>query len=322
MDNRIHVIYSFKDFIDALDFTNKPRKEQIAYVLYYVTRVSKLREDMIPAIISNRLDDQIRTENKKYLDGKQIKLKETTPKEIEEIMENTPEYFVKTNLKDIRDRPTPAQPYILSEEKTKALDKEFQNNLEAKYNLKRIHDNWFFMIAGFVLLISFIIAGWMLAGNMRKQGVSWQEYKIRANFDKIDNYQKSVYILHYVTNVIEFIEDMTPEVLSNRLVSLKYGRTPADSINSFLKDNEWVVTSPYRKGAYTISAKGKNEIGYTVGVRSSYDYEGNVDFVWIWKNKPELIWMGIASVLWIIVICMRFAYKAGWKANLLTKLDV
>ena len=93
MAEAYEIILTSEDYFDIIDFDEQPPKEQIAYILFYVTKVAKLRKDMIPEIIADRIQDQYRLLLKRsYLkDGEE--LRQLTRDKVKEIMQNTPDYF-------------------------------------------------------------------------------------------------------------------------------------------------------------------------------------------------------------------------------------
>lgn len=291
MKQNIYFIFSFEDYLKAVNFHSSLPKDQIAFQLFYVTKIARLRKDMTPHIISDRLNEQIRILNEKYEQGKtNSNLKLTTSDSVRETMITETKYFAPSPHADkATDRRGNQLPYVLTQSK----EKELKNELNYYWKDNLFRQRLFDKFSNILLICTFLILGLcifcMQIENSNKLGISWEEYREKSNWDDINNYDRSIYMLYYITNVIQFNDDMTPEVLSDRLLSLKYGYTSPDSIRDFLERNKNVIHSRFREDAFVISPEGEKVISKKVGIVSPYIYDGNVTLSWICKNEPEII---------------------------------
>lgn len=319
MKKEAYLIFSFENFLEAVNFKESILKDQIVYLLFYVTKISQLRKDMAPEIISDRLNDQIRILNERYHKGEAYSnLKLTTPDSVKEILSNSPECFQKTpHIDEATDRNGTLQPFVLAKEKEDELNKRFNYYWKEKIQKQKKIEKSYYQ----VLIILFLIIGLSImifqVNNSNKLGISWQDYQKKAEWEQMDNYQKSIYLLYYITKVIEFKDDMTPSVLSDRLVSLRCKYTPPDSIKEFLHNSDLVIKSYMNKEeAFKISSKGEKVISEKVGIVSPYKYEGGVDLIWIWKNRPDIFWTLIITFFSVFIVSIKFAYNLGKRTNL------
>ena len=135
MDQPINYILTSEEYFDIINFDSKGPKEKVAYLLYYVTQVARLRKDMIPRIIADRIHDQYRM----YLlrigntsDGQTFQ--PLSPEEVATILKDTTDYFepVCDGIIDYRDRNTNDIAYVLSKQKLSELNDEFNKSIRDK----------------------------------------------------------------------------------------------------------------------------------------------------------------------------------------------
>lgn len=319
MEQNAYFVFSFENYLEAVNFGGSILKEQIAYQLYYVTKIAKLRKDMTPHIISDRLNDQIRILNEKYVKGQAYQnLELTTPESVAKIMEETPEYFAVSPHIDIAtDRNGKQLPYILTEKKEEELNRKLHYHWKKVINKQYFYDK---KINQFVVFLFFLIIATVAIinnKNSQKLGISWQEYQEKVHWENIDNYERAKFILYYITKIIEFNDDMTANVLSDRLVSLKCSYICPDSIDNYFKNSELVIPSDIHEGAYVISSKGEKVLSKEVGIVSPYVYDGNVNFIWVWKNQPDIYVLTLITLCPFLIGGFRYAYNQGKKVNLI-----
>lgn len=162
------IILTSEDYFDIIDFDEQPPKEQIAYILFYVTKVAKLRKDMIPEIIADRIQDQYRLLLKRsYLkDGEE--LRQLTRDKVTEIMQNTPDYFEESiyGVVDKSDRKKRDVAYVLTKKKFNELESEFTKEIKDKIRKVNLAKKWEVIyisltIVLIAVLIYFGIYGWL-----------------------------------------------------------------------------------------------------------------------------------------------------------------
>lgn len=256
------IIFSFQDYLRDTNFFKTERKEQIALLLFYVTEVCELRNDMLPRIIADRINDQVECYNNKIpIKGK--RLKETSKEEVERIVEeNIPDVFVESSIEDVRDRShlkihgkLSESPVMLSSRKKQELWKMFDGDIIKKYARE-----WFFYrrwVACLICLLVFFLFCIGVYVRNESLGMSWQEFEQRAAFDKLEDTDRALCVLFYITEMMEFKESMSPEVLADRLHYLGYPNADASEINAYFANNPYVMISNENQELYQITARGK-----------------------------------------------------------------
>lgn len=324
MSNRtveILILHSFDDYLDAVDFYNLGLKDQVAYMLFYVTRIAKLRKNMIAKIIADRIKDKY--DNKKESSQLGTIFEEVNIQMVGDILSNNPDEFELSMKKDIRDRNEGEKAYILSQKKIAELEKIIQLKWKDKIKKQIYHGKWYIATLAILVLLTGILNITLFHDSSKKLGISWQEYKKRADFENLNNNLKAVYILYYMTEVIEFTKDMTPSVLSDRLVSLNYVDYPIDdSIKSYFERSDLVMKSyKGQDNAYMVTPNGKAEMTENVGLKYNGKYleDDDVNISWIWRNKPEILYTIISAFLAALVFSGGFLYNLGTKVNILFK---
>ena len=134
MNNEYKIILHSDEYFDIIKFDSMSPDDKIAYILYYVTEVAKLRKDMLPEIIADRIADQYKLyQSRAKLDeGEKIVL--LSRNSVKEIMENNKEYFVPVTdgVIDKRDRKSKDTAYVLSKKKLQELNDEFDGKIKNK----------------------------------------------------------------------------------------------------------------------------------------------------------------------------------------------
>lgn len=312
--DEINFIITFQDYIETIHFFKRERKEQIAYLMFYITEVSKLRDDMTPKIITHRINDQIDYDNRKYGSEKK-QLPRVTETDIHKILKTTKEYFTKAFNGDSRDRENGETAYMLTDDKRKKLWEEFDRKMIKRYKKKAVFEKIWVFITLVIFTVSFIYMLFNTCYDKGRVGISWQDYLEKINFDEIEDGKKAVYILYYITEMTGLNEDMEPQILSDRIVSLGYARSPADSIKKYLDTSDLVISSNMREGAYKMSAKGKARILEDAGLKLSFGKE-EITFKWLWENVPLSILIPILLGLsCIIPATFRAGYLISKKIN-------
>ncbi len=162
------IILTSEDYFDIIEFDEQPPKEQIAYILYYVTKVAKLRKDMVPEIIADRLQDQYRLFLKRSYLKEGEELRQLTRDKVKEIIQNTPEYFEKSiyGVVDKSDRKKRDVAYVLTKKKFNELEGEFTKEIKDKINKVNLAKRWevtyiVLTIILIIVLVYFGIYGWL-----------------------------------------------------------------------------------------------------------------------------------------------------------------
>ena len=164
MDYRI--ILTLEDYFDVINFDEQPPKEQIAYILFYVTKIAKLRKDMIPEVIADRIHDQY----KLFLKRTHLKEGEgynpLTREKVKEIMQKSTDYFEESiyGLIEKSDRKEQDVAYVLTKSKFTELDLEFKKEIKDKIKKVKYTRRIEFVYMGLVCLFIVILLFFTLYG--------------------------------------------------------------------------------------------------------------------------------------------------------------
>ncbi len=123
---RITLIFSITDYFSYLGFNKMDLTERIIHLVFYVTNIAKLRVDMTPSIVTQRLDDVKTYFLQNSVNRKGIDNKETDYEKVRSIMENNPDIFVILENEDRRDRVRQDQAYSLSSSTCHKLGEELR----------------------------------------------------------------------------------------------------------------------------------------------------------------------------------------------------
>lgn len=88
-------------------------------------------------------------------------------------------------------------------------------------------------------------------------------------------------MLYFITEHIKFREDMTPQVLSDRLQETGLGSIRPKDIHTYFQSNpEKVSASNTRAGAYKVTAREANDINERLGLKAPEDFS----ISWLVRN--------------------------------------
>lgn len=253
MGNTVNYILTSEDYFDIIDFDSKSPKEKVAYMLYYVTKIARLRKDMTPKILSDRIADQykmylIRTHNTKNGE-KYIPLKY---QDVKTVIEKNPDYFepVTTGIRDYSDRNSRDVAYVLSKIKLAELDNEFDKNIKRLFNgtrKKALFEKFSYTLILLLVALSSVIYIKML--NLKKTDMSHlsvKQYADIMDFSSSNDTQKAIYLLYYVTKLNELKQSMSTKVICDRLADNGYPGINANLLeNKFVKSTHIVESSTF-----------------------------------------------------------------------------
>lgn len=316
MENRINLIITFQDYLDSVNFFSKSLKDQVAYMMYYIINVSELRSDMQPEIICHRINDQIRREQKRSaVFGIEPPLADEA--EVRQIIcDNLSEDFELSRVGDQkRDRRLldDKTAFILSEKKIKSLNKEFNKKLKQRYIRKMAYERiWILSVLIVALLLgSYIITGYF--DTRSKVGISLQEFRKRTNLDQVDNEQKAVLFLFYITEIETIKKEMSTQTISDRLYDLSNTVIEPDSIKKYF-DSSRLVAASKKENEYRISSEGRVELAQKAKINLDYTESGIVNF-WIENTIFRTGGLSITLLGTLIVAIFAFAFQFGKKLN-------
>lgn len=299
MKDKINIILTSQDYFDAVGFDTLELKEKVAYVLYYVTEIAKLRKDMIPKIIAHRINDQIRLYHDRHPLDQGEKIVLTTDEQVLKIMSENPSYFAMSSVGDYRDRPDGEVAYFLTKSKSGELSQEF--NKEIKDILKRYKKKSFFEKSWTVLFAScllflgiYLYLSFEYSNEINVKKMSLPEYLNAVDFKDCSDGEKGVFFTYYVTQLTQLREDITPYVICERISSLKYKRPSEQKMEAFLEETNLVRKSEKRDSAYVMTNKGKETVENLIKKNSQKEV---ITIKWIVENVSANTVFGFFSAL-------------------------
>ncbi len=233
------------NYFKLINFQRLSSKEQVLHLLFFVTVIAELRSDMTAKIISHRISD---------------KKNNISPKKIAEILETDQYHFARSNEQDYRDRKNSEVAYRLTETARKELIKE------TNIRFAKVHF-WskpvilvpiIFSLAFTVFTLGLFI--YHIATYQEVADISWEKFQKRTELEKVSSEKKAQYLLFFITEQIKFRSDMTPEVISNRLLDLGFGKIRSDDIKNYFENNSKTYVPAIRLGAYHLSASGIKDV--------------------------------------------------------------
>ncbi|NOZ60705.1 MAG: hypothetical protein GXO74_03400, partial [Calditrichaeota bacterium] len=255
-------------YFRLVNFYNKTPKEQIKYILFFVTVVAELRKNMTPKIITHRLNDQ----------GQQI-----SEEEVKSIIENDTYNFKLSEHIDLRDRKKGEKAYEIAPNEKKRMIKEVNLAFARINSWKKPMNIIFILLSILCLIILLTIIGYHVTTSKEIADLSWNQYKSRIRFNEISSTEKAKYLLYFVTEHIKFRQDMTPFVISNRLFDLGYGKISPQEIEKYFRLNNDKIIPSGRKNAYKISLTEKKRILGELDLKIPKG-EGTISVNWMLKH--------------------------------------
>lgn len=295
-------------YFHHVSFIKRSSLEKVQYILFYVTCVSQLRNDMVPKILAQRINDQIDIYNADHGYSKNSGkfVKEVSMDDIiQACQEGCQEGILQiSTFKDIRDRDSSQSnspeeiPYMLSHRREVKLKNEFDKYFDKIQERNKNHFNIFWKIVIMIVLLCLSIA--YILDMRNTYDLSWKEYTERIKYCDKSNGERGLYILNYITNVIKFREDMTPGVIANRIndVNLNYfkmkdsPKADEKEIENFFLRTKYAYPSYERSGAYTISADGAKKISEELTLKPPKE----VNLKWIISNMSPSTFLGFLGL--------------------------
>lgn len=315
MESRINLLITFQDYLKTIDFFKKPRKEQVAYMLYYVTHIAELRTDMQPHIICHRINDQLKKERGSN-EGLDINHPYATEEEIRDIMYKYQDYFDISSYGDNnRDRKTldDKTAFVLSKSKTKELDKEFNRKLKQRYIRKMAYEKIWIILLFISIFFLLCKIGMDRYNYVNKMGISLKEYRNRTNFDYLDDKDKALYFLFYITEIDQIKNEMAPKSISDRLYDRVNARISPDIIKKYFDSSDLVIESRI-PNEYRMSPIGRDKLAKQIHL--NLDYTDQNIFGFICSNTIFSYGaLSIALLTALITAVFSFGFLFGKKLN-------
>lgn len=309
------LILTSDDFFDAMKFQDSSPKEQVLYLIYYVTRIAHLRKDMLPRIIADRIHDQFKSYFQRNKAESNRNYKPISTKEVRNILNRETSWFVQntSGVFDGSDRHINMKeyPYTLTNEKIKELDEKFDKDLVSKISIneKKLFINKTYT-SFFVLLIILSVAlftTFMFIFNRDNTIVatSVKEYAERMDFDKQNPVKKSVLFVYYVTRIAEIRNVVEAKAIHGRISEMGYEMPSQDVLNDLLNSTKMLKKVNGNLLAYSLT-----EDGITFAEEEIYSHRPqNNDLSLTWKEIIEIV----ISIVVLICSLIVYAFQAGYK---------
>lgn len=307
-----------QEYFDAVNFDCVELKEKVAYLLYYVTEVAKLRKDMIPKIIADRIADQYKLYCERIPLKKGDIVVPISSEDVAAIIEKNPDYFaVSSGIKDVSDRQNNEIAYRLTKSKLELLNSEFDHKINAKirfFDKKVIFERgWWILLLTIVSLMGIYL---FMASERNQEDIhnySLPEYFQAVNFSTCSDAEKGIFFIYYITEMTRIKEDIDAQVICDRLSSMKYKRPDIKQLKEELDNSPYVMVSPQRDSAYVMTNAGIDWV--QTKVRSNNNNE-LVTLGWIYNNVSAASVVGALMGLFAL---LATAFTWGFKLATILK---
>lgn len=298
MENRT-IVLTLQEYLNAVNFMNLGRKDQVAYLVYYITHIAKLRGDMIPSVIADRINDQVLIENKTY--NRQID--PVSVDAIKAILEDNPDYFTPSSTVDKKqfDRQNQTQTsYVLAKEMCDKLSKEFDTDIAGiRVKLKRkSRIEWIFFAMLGCCVVSLILS-FQMGDRSLAPRLSWVDYVKYTQLKNVDCKEQCLYILYHITEVTHLNDYMTPQTLQGRIKSMGNDGVDAEYIRTFLKQSDDVRLVDSENEGYALSEKGKLQVEEKIN--ENYKSKNVITARWIFNNLPVEGFLSIGMIFCSVI---------------------
>ncbi len=257
-------------------------------VLFFVTKISRLRPDMTPAVICDRLDDW-------GYPG-------ITPSEVIEAFTKDP---------DIRKSDRRDGAYEIS----LTAENRFINEIriyETRLLQKTSVISIFGILLGVVVILLTLVVYNTATYHPMVRDLSWPEFRRRTGFDQpsTQSIERAKYFLYFITEVVELRDDMTPEVIEERLRDIGYTEITAHEIEKGFSLDPEIQASIKRADAFEISPLVFEKFETQLDIQ--FPGKELITLDWITKHIPATaIWGMIVSSVAIISACFEAGYWLG-----------
>lgn len=312
MEKNENLILTSDNFFDSVEFQKRSDKEQVSYILFYVTEVARLRKDMIPDIIADRIQDQYESFFQRNPGADKASYRPLKADQIKKILEKDSEWFQKVNSGVFsgsdRDPNMKKNPYILTQYRRDELWKQFDKDIKSKISLqsKRLFmDRTISSILSIsVLLVAFtIFFAKVFSGGDEIVATSVKEYVHRINFEDYNPTKKSVLFVYYVTKITEMRDEVNISAIHDRIIDLDYEMPSIDELSMLLDNSELLMSNNGSPKAYHLSNLG---IDYAEDIVNSHvNKPKGINISW------ELFYTIVAALVSLMAFLVKTAYSFG-----------
>lgn len=259
------------------------------YLLFYVTRVVKLRNDMTISVICERLHDW------GYQNASKVDIKNAFNKDSD--------IFLSKARKGAYEITQPAEFRI--NKKLISFERRIWKNTVANGLMCMV-------LASIVGLLALNAYGIFTKENSLRY-LSLPEFRQRIQFDRAltPSIDRAKYFLFFITRVIQIKDEMTPQVIVERLESIGYSDINESQIlKAFIRDQE-IIESKHVKGAFIINPRFEDNFLIKLGER--FPKLDSLTPNWLIHHLPWKAWVALVSFMFGV---MSIAFYAGYRLAL------
>lgn len=193
---------SIEDYRKQVKFDDPatPHGIRAKYLLFFVTKLARLRDDMTPAVITDRLSDW-----------------------------GYPDIVVDDIVKAFNSDPDVAHSksregaYTITQVAENRINDNLKS-LETKTWHKTIFQSMITIVAISMIALLSVVGYNFATSNETIRDLSFPEFRERIRFDEPSTLpsQRAKYFLFFITKVIQLREDMTADVIEDRLIDIGY----------------------------------------------------------------------------------------------------
>jgi len=275
------------------DMPTTSAEQRAKWLLFFVTRVAKLRNDMTPDVVKERLYDW------GYNDI-------TT--------EQITEYF--TNNEDIR----PSRQRSGAFEVTPVAFERMKKYLKPTLSEVIFRRNALFQLSLMIVSISALILLSLVSYHLATKHLSIRdlslpEFRKRISFDQATPHNRAKYFLYYITQVVRLRSDMTPKIIDYRLHDLGFDDIKAQGIEKAFRSDTDIRQSDHRKGAFEINPRSYDKFEKKLGLKMPPNERLTLE--WLWKHVPVKGWVSLLiGIIGLISCSFSFGYYFATKIQM------
>lgn len=303
MKSQVPLILTSDHFFDTIRFQEKSDIEKIAYIMFYVTEVAHLRNNMVPEIIADRIHDQYESYFQRNQGADGTRYTPIDANLTKNILEKNPDWFQKVKSGNFSgsDRSPKMKnlPYVLTEKKKEDLWSKFDKDIESKINLqkKRLFLDRALTTIMFtcIFCLSILAAIHFFTKDEELVVTSVQEYAEKVKLDEYNPVKKSVLFVYYVTELTKMREVVNSTAIHDRITELQCSMPSQEELDKLLDSSEMFESDNRIPKAYSLSNMG---IDYAENVVNSH------------IQKPSIPWTTILGLT--IPIIIAIFSLCGW----------
>lgn len=285
------------NYFTLVDFHNCSMKEQLKHLLFFVTVVAELRKDMTPRVLAHRLADQ------------NVHMSE---EEVAAILGQDTHNFFTSPYTDTRNRSPNEIAYRITDTETRRMIRDANLRFARISSWKKPVNVFLGLIILACLAVLLTIIGYHLSTRSGVDDLSWMQYQERLGVPEASSEERAKYLLYFITEHIKFRDDMTPEVISERLSDVGLGHVSPKAIREYFKScADAVIPSASRPGAYSIAPGEIERIQSLLGLKLP-DQGDSLSLGWIVGHVHITGLVAVVSGLGSLLgVCLGIGYLTG-----------